>query len=58
MKLIINDSLQSFELYLKGENGPFIKWIKPKESVVVQEYSLTKQVKNLQRRRQIRIKNI
>ena len=58
MKLIINDSLQSFEIYLKGPKGPFIKWLQPKESVVVQDFALTNQAKNLQRRRQIRIKNI
>jgi len=57
MKLIKNDSLQSFTVYMLTENGVKEKWFKPGEFLVVPEAYISDQIKTLQRRRLFKILN-
>ena len=57
MKLIKNDSLQSFTVYFMTENGSKEKWFKPGESLVVPDSYITDQIKTLQRRRLFKVTN-
>ena len=47
MKSITNDSLQSFEIYLKYPTGTKSVFIEPKQTIVVPANSITKQCENL-----------
>ncbi len=57
MKYIKNESLQRLELYLTTENGTERVWIMPKEVLAVPANSLSEQVKNLSKRRMLKIRN-
>lgn len=57
MKLIKNDSLQAFTIFLNSDKGVVEKWLKPGESLVVPETFITEQIKNLQKRRLFKITN-
>jgi hypothetical protein len=57
MKVVKNDSLQSFSVFFKTENGAKEKWLKPGESIVVPESYITEQIKTLHRRRVFKISN-
>ena len=57
MKLVKNDSLQSFSVYFQTEKGMTSKWLMPGESIVVPENYITQQIKTLQRRRIFKISN-
>lgn len=57
MKLVKNDSLQSFTVSFQTEKGITTKWLQPGESIVVPENYLTEQIKTLHRRRIFKISN-
>ena len=50
MKVVKNDSLQSFTIYFNTEKGAQEKWMKPGESIVVPDHYITEQLKTLHRR--------
>jgi hypothetical protein len=57
MKVVKNDSLQTFAVYFSTENGCLEKYLKPGESIVVPESYITEQIENLFRRRIFKISN-
>jgi hypothetical protein len=57
MKVVKNDSLQSFTIYFNTEKGAQEKWMKPGESIVVPDHYITEQIKTLHRRRMFKISN-
>jgi len=57
MKRIKNDSLQAFFIYLNTDQGIQEKWLRPKESVVVPDEYITKQINNLTKRRLLKLIN-
>jgi hypothetical protein len=57
MKVVKNDSLQSFTVYFQTENGCKEKWMQPGESIVVPENYITEQLLTLHRRRIFKITN-
>jgi hypothetical protein len=57
MKLVKNDSLQSFTIFFNTEKGTKEKWLQPGESIVVPDHYITEQIKTLQRRRIFKISN-
>jgi len=58
MKSITNDSLQAFQLFVMYPKGLTSIRLKPKESIVVPDSSITEQCRVLAGRKQIKIKNI
>lgn len=56
-KLVKNYSLQGLSIILKVGNDFETVWLNPKQSVRVLESQITKQMKNLHRRRLINIGN-
>ena len=57
MKIVKNDSLQSFTVYFRTEKGCQEKWMKPGESIVVPDHYVTAQLETLHRRRIFKISN-
>lgn len=57
MKVVKNDSLQSFTVYFQTEKGCKEKWMQPGESIVVPESYITEQLLTLHRRRIFKITN-
>lgn len=57
MKVVKNDSLQSFTIYFNTEKGAQGKWMKPGESIVVPDHYITEQINILHRRRMFKISN-
>ncbi len=57
MKLVKNDSLQSFSIFFKTEKGCKEKQMKPGESIVVPSSYITDQIETLHRRRIFKISN-
>jgi hypothetical protein len=57
MKVVKNDSLQTFAVYFNTEKGCLEKYLKPGESIVVPESYITEQIENLFRRRIFKISN-
>ena len=57
MKVIKNDSLQSFAVYFQTEKGCKERYMQPGESIVVPESYITEQIKTLHRRRIFKISN-
>ena len=57
MKLVKNDSLQSFTVSFQTEKGITTKWLQPGESILVPAKYITQQIKTLQRRRIFKISN-
>jgi hypothetical protein len=57
MKVVKNDSLQTFEIYFSTENGCMERHMKPGESIVVPESYITEQIQTLHRRRIFKISN-
>ena len=55
MKLIANDSLQGLEIYLNTPKGFKSIWLVPGETYVIPEGYITKQIKNLQHRKMVRV---
>ena len=57
MKQIQNTSLQGRFVFLNTSSGTKDVWLSPGKSIVVQESSITQQVKNLVGRRLLKIMN-
>ncbi len=57
MKVVKNDSLQSFTVHFRTEKGVTAKWLQPGESIVVPASYITEQIKTLHRRRMFKISN-
>jgi len=57
MKVVKNDSLQSFTVYFITEKGCKERYMQPGESIVVPENYLTEQIKLLHQRRLFKISN-
>ena len=57
MKLVKNDSLQSFTIFFQTEKGCREVWMTPGISVVVPDAYITEQVRTLHRRRVFKISN-
>lgn len=55
MKKIKNDSSQGLEIYLNTELGPKTHWLTPRQVISVPESYISSQLRNLHRRKQIRI---
>lgn len=57
MKVVKNESLQSFSIYFNTEKGCTEKWMSPGESIVVPDSYITSQIQTLKRRRLFKITN-
>jgi hypothetical protein len=57
MKVVKNDSLQTFSIYFNTEKGCKEKFMKPGESIVVPDSYITEQIKTMHRRRVFKISN-
>jgi len=57
MKVIKNDSYTGREIILKTPQGPMGTWLAPKEYIAVPEGALTNTVKNLAKKRILKITN-
>jgi|TARA_R110000796_G_scaffold252488_1_gene387093 hypothetical protein len=57
MKLIKNDSLQSFTVYFNTEKGCKEKWLEPGQSIAVPDSYVTEQIRTLHRRKLFKISN-
>ena len=57
MKLIKNDSYTGRSIYLKTPSGPQSIWLTPKESVCVPESFISNTIRNLAKRRILKIRN-
>ena len=57
MKVIKNDSYTGREIILSTPKGPEGMWIKPKEQVMVPDSAVTNTVRNLAKRRILKITN-
>tara|TARA_R100001143_G_scaffold19401_1_gene20855 strand:- start:22 stop:198 length:177 start_codon:yes stop_codon:yes gene_type:complete len=57
MKVIKNDSCTGREIILTTPKGPQGMWIKPREQVVVPNSAITNTVRNLAKRRILKITN-
>lgn len=55
LKSVKNYSIQGLTLVLETDSGLEYRWVTPKEVIQVPERFLSKQIKNLQRRRLISI---
>jgi hypothetical protein len=57
MKVIKNDSCTGREIIITTPKGPHGIWITPNERVVVPDHALTNTVRNLAKRRILKITN-
>ena len=57
MKLVKNDSLQSFSIFFNTEKGSKEKWLEPGQSILVPDNYITEQIRTLHRRRLFKISN-
>lgn len=57
MKVIKNDSYTGREITIKTPTGPNTLWIKPNEQVVVPDQAISNTIKNLAKRRILKITN-
>ena len=57
MKLITNNSLQSFEIFLSTPKGPEPVWITPRQTVAVPAGYISEQIHNMVNRRMLSVKN-
>jgi len=57
MKVVKNDSLQSFTVFFNTEKGCKEVWMTPGKSLVVPDDYVTPQIKTLHRRRIFKISN-
>lgn len=57
MKRIKNESVTGKQIVLKTPRGPKTVWLAPKEDVVVPETYITTTIKNLAKRRVLRVVN-
>jgi len=52
---LINLSLQGFNIFLKTPRGPDSFWLKPKESVIIEESSVSDQIKKMVRKHLLKL---
>ena len=57
MKVVKNNSLQSFTVFFNTEKGNKEVWMTPGNSIVVPDNYVTEQIKTLHRRRIFKISN-
>ena len=57
MKVVKNNSLQSFTVFFQTEKGCTERWMQPGESIVVPDTYITEQLRTLHRRRIFNISN-
>ena len=57
MKVIKNDSYTGRQIIISTPQGPHSKWLAPRESIAVPASALTNTVKNLAKRRVLKITN-
>jgi hypothetical protein len=57
MKVVKNDSLQTFAVFFNTEKGCMEKYMKPGEALVVPEGYITEQIETLCRRKIFKITN-
>jgi hypothetical protein len=57
MKLVKNNSLQSFTVFFNTEKGGKERWMQPGETILVPDKYITEQIKTLHRRRIFKITN-
>ena len=57
MKVIKNDSYTGIHIIIKGPTGPVGRWLSPREFIAVPDSALTNTVKNLAKRRVLKITN-
>jgi|ETNvirnome_2_130_1030620.scaffolds.fasta_scaffold04441_2 hypothetical protein len=57
MKLITNDSLQSFEVFLRTPSGAKSVWLAPKKSIVVPGGYISEQIMTMINRRLLSLRN-
>ena len=57
MKLIQNNSLQTFPIYLRTEKGCKEIYLKPKQNIVVPDSYITEQINILVKRRLFKVTN-
>ena len=57
MKVVKNDSLQTFAVYFNTEKGCKERYMQPGESIVVPDGYITEQIRTMHRRRVFKISN-
>jgi hypothetical protein len=57
MKVIKNDSYTGMQIFINSPKGPIGKWLSPREFIAVPDSALTTTVKNLAKRRVLKITN-
>ena len=57
MKVVKNDSFQSFSVYFSTDKGYQERWLKPGESIVVPAHYITEQIKTMTARRLLKIES-
>lgn len=53
-----NQALQGFNIFLLTKSGTKSFWLTPKESVMIEESSITRQIKNMVRKNLLRIERV
>jgi hypothetical protein len=48
---VYNSSFQGLEVHYKTQKNPETEWLPPQKSIVIDEWQVTDQIKNLLRRR-------
>lgn len=56
MKSITNESLQTFQIFLDYPRGPKSMYLKPKQTVVVPETVISKQVRIMEAHKHLKIR--
>jgi len=55
---LTNLSLQGFNIFLKTSYGPKSIWLKPKESVIIEEASISQQIKRMTKRHFLKLERV
>lgn len=58
MVKLINLSLQGFNIFIKTPSGPSSFWLTPKESVLIQESSVSEQIKKMIKKRLLKLERV
>jgi len=53
-----NQSLQGFNIFVLSNSGTKSFWLTPKESVLIEDSSITQQIKNMVRRNLLKIERV
>jgi hypothetical protein len=57
MKLVTNDSLQAFEIFLRTPAGVRTVWLRPKQSIAVPGGYISEQIVTMVNRRLLTVRN-